>query len=381
MDEAEFDAEPEGRPAPFDPDATATFGPFVAAPTPAAPVGAAGMFSASAPTMATPVVGGVAGAGAGTMVVEEVVDDEGDEPPKKKIPTSTKFLLIAIAWVALVFVLINQFKKDAPEANLSAQLDTTDGATFDDGGTPDIIDTPSEEAADLNGDGVLEADELAQAREGSATAGRELATGGAGGGEGSGGSSGSSGGGSGGGGSDDPTAGAALPGAAPTGGATGGGSGTTTTTVAAGGGSGGSGGDGGGATTTTTTKSGGGTTTTTTTTKATTTTTSAPPAGGGGGGQTSPITLAVGAKDKKYVYPPGFTKDLVLPRGSRITFTNNETSAGTGRDHSFTISDGVWDSGILGKNKFATSPGLPAGSYTYACSTHPDTMNGTLTVT
>jgi plastocyanin len=366
--------------ASFGEEPTGAYDPFIAAPLPApepvpemAAVGAAGLFPGGEATVATPIVQPRVGGGDG--------DGPVGEKKKKKIPTSTKFLVIAIAWVGLVLVLINQFKHDAPEANLSAQLETN-GATFDDGGTPDIIDTPEEEAADLNGDGVLDEQELELAHEAAAAAAGtdgDLAAGGeagdgSGGGTTSGGSSGS----------DDPTAETLVPGAAPsgggtatggsTGGTTGGSSGDTTATTT----SGGAGGGIVGGVTTTTAKSGGSGATTTTTaggggggTATTTATTTA--GGGGGGGTTTPtptdttITIA-GNSGNGFTYSP---HNFTVPAGSRVRMTNTSANA-----HTWKLGDGV----AIPVAKGATTIYQTVQStVTYRCTLHTG-MTGTITV-
>jgi hypothetical protein len=212
--------------------------------------------------------GGAAGGGEGPPPDEPDADEE-EAPRKKRVPTSTKIVLVAFGWVLLVLFLVGQFSKHGGPAQPVAQLDTVakDGASAE----PEPVDTEEEAAFDANGDGLLSADEQAAAE----SAG--VAVGGSNGG--SGGSSseaatyegtptagGSAGGSSG-------SSGTTTPGAAPGGGSTGG---VTTTTA-----SGGGGGGGGqtttttakGSTTTTTSKGGGGTTTTSTTAAPTTTTT------------------------------------------------------------------------------------------------------------
>lgn len=306
------------------------------------------------PTMFAPAAG-AADRAEPLDVVEDEPDDDEDKP--KKMATSTKLVLVAAVWVLFTLFLVGRFSQDKPDT-VSTRFDPSQG--FDDGGTPDVIDTPEEEAADLNGDGVLDDQELAAAVEELASAGEEGSAGdGA-----SAGDPGGAGGPSGGSYEATPTdapAPPAVPGVAP--------AGATTTTA---------GGDGGGNTatttapkTTTTSKPGGGTSTTTTT------------AGGGGGATTTappgvPVDITVTAKNFAYGYPTGYAKDLVVPRGSRITFDNIEISASV--DHSFTINGG-WNSGTIDKNDGPrTSPDLLEGTYSYHCNVH-DWMNGTITVT
>jgi plastocyanin len=88
--------------------------------------------------------------------------------------------------------------------------------------------------------------------------------------------------------------------------------------------------------------------------------------------------LNVGATNGAYVYPSGRTKDLTLPARSRIRFDNTETNNGTA--HSFTVTL-VWDSGAIKANdgdRLSPEMGTPGATYTYNCTVHPTTMNGTI---
>ena len=309
-------------------------------------------------------------------------DGEDEAPEKqKRIKTSTKVVLVAAGWVLLTLFLIGQFSADKAQPSAVARLDTVsgeDGATdetLEEEFEPEPVDTEEEEALDVDGDGFLSAEEqgivegeaAASLDGGGSSSSGEGASGSTGGGTGSGSGS-TSGGESGGGGN-------AVPGAAPattTTARTGAGGGATTTTTAGGGGGGG----GGGTTSTTaTTKPGGGGTTTTTTASTTTTSTATSTPSG--------LHLLVKAvAEKRYEFPSPHTKDLSLPVGSTITFDNNEDD----RRHSFTIRRSVttllvWDSGELAAGDDPEpSPPLQAGTYTFACTNHPNSMNGTIAV-
>lgn len=303
------------------------------------------------PTMFAP---DAAGAGGPTDPLEAIEDepDDDDEKPKK-MATSTKVVLIAAVWVLFTLFLVGRFSQDKPDA-VSTQFGTSEG--FDDGGTPDVIDTPEEEAADVNGDGVLDDDELAAAVEGLASAREEASAGDAASAGDPGGAGGSSGGGYDGTPTDAPAT-PAVPGAPP--------AGATTTTV-------GGGGTITKTTTTTTTTAGGGATTITTSTTTT---------AGGGATTTAPgtaVPLVIFAyNDSGYSYLTGYEEPLTLYRGSTITFDNRDL----GTRHSFTV-PGIWDSGTIRANDDPeTSPALAPGTYTYSCLNHPDDMKGTLTVT
>ena len=313
---------------------------------------------------------------------DELVGDDdvdGDDPPKKKkrIATSTKVILVIAGWLLLTLFLVGEFSKDKNETDIRAQLESANDF-YDDGGTPDVVDTEDEEAADLDGDGFITEEERAAALEGLSSAGEdgsssEAAAGEDGSGSDGGGDAGS---GSGGGGvypgqpADGETAPTAVPGTAP-------GGGPTTTTTAAGGGGGGGGG-GGNATTTTTAKPGGGGGGGATTTSSPTT--SAPPPPPPTTEQPGdPVTLDVTASGLAYHYPEGYSSTLVLPRGSKIRFDNTEGNNGT--SHSFTVLNG-WNSGQIKANDGTrTMPdGLTVGTYQFRCTVHAS-MNGTITVT
>lgn len=314
---------------------------------------------------------------------DELDEDAEPEKKKKRIATSTKVVLVVAGWLLLTLFLIGEFSKDkTPTADtVSAQLDTVDGdLEFDDGGTPDIVDTEAEALFDTDGDGYLSETERASAIEAyeAAVESGEIAIGEPWNGF-TGGSATAT---------DEGAAESAVPGAAPaaggisggtgagagTGGGTGGGgAAATTTTVASGGGG------GGGATTTTAKPSGGGTGSTTTTARATTTTgpapTSPPPPAGG---DASPVTITITGKAEAYGYPDGYSRELRLPHRSRIRFDNVET--GNSIKHSFTIL-GVWDSQKIKRDDpVKESPELPRGTYVYKCTEHPLQMEGTLEV-
>lgn len=294
---------------------------------------------------------------------DDELDDDDEEPKKKKrVATSTKIVLVVAGWILLTLFLVGEFSENKNEPDTAnAELQTTTGE-FDDGGTPDIVDTEAEAEFDLDGDGLLDETERSaalEAFEASVEAG-EVAIGESDVSE-------SDGGGSGGGsypGPDGATAETAVPGAAPS-------SGSSTTTAKP---------SGGGASPTTTapapttTKPGGGVATSTTPTTA-----APPPPPPTTEAPGDPVALTVTASGLQFQYPSGYSKNLSLPAGSTISFKNNEASANI--DHSFTIVGG-WDSGAVNKNSpLATSPALSKGSYDYKCKIHPAAMNGTLTVT
>jgi plastocyanin len=295
---------------------------------------------------------------------DDELDDDDEAPRKKKrVATSTKIVLVVAGWILLTLFLVGEFSENRNKPDTaSAELETTT-EEFDDGGTPDIVDTEAEAEFDLDGDGFLDEAERGaalEAFEASVEAG-EVAIGESDVSE----SEGSGGGGGTYPGPDGETATPAVPGAAPSGG-----SGSSTTTTAKPGG-------GGSPTTTaapTTTKPGGGGGTT-----STTPTTAAPPPPPTTEAPGDPVALNVTASGFLYQYPAGYSKNLSLPAGSTISFKNTEASANI--DHSFSIVNG-WDSGVVNKNSAVkTSPELAKGSYEYRCKVHPTTMNGTLTVT
>lgn len=290
---------------------------------------------------------------------DDELDDDEEPKKKKRVATSTKIVLVVAGWLLLTLFLVGEFSenKNKPDT-ASAELQTTE--EFDDGGTPDIVDTEAEAEFDLDGDGFLDETERSaalEAFEASVEAG-EVAIGESD-------VSDSDGSGSGDGtypGPDGATAETAVPGAAP---ASGSGSSTTTTAKPSGGGA--------SPTTTaapTTTKPGNAPTTTTSPT-----TTAPPPPPPSGQAETYTVT----AKNGAYVYAGSDVGTLVLFRGSKITFDNTEGNNGT--YHSFTI-DGVWDSGrIRSSDPARTMPDpLSPGTYRFYCTEH-SSMEGTLRVT
>jgi plastocyanin len=312
---------------------------------------------------------------------DELDDADGGAPKKKRMATSTKIVLVVAGWILLTLFLVGEFSKDkTPVADpASAQLDTVEGEDVPEEEELFIDEEVALEEFDTDGDGVLSDTERAAAVEAyeAAVASGEIAIGepwkGVTGGTATA--------------TEEGAGESAMPGAGPTSGGSGSSSGTgtsggstagggsTTTTAASGGGGGG----GGGESTTTTAKAPGGNPTTTvkpTTTTSPTTTQAPPPPPPGGG---TPVTFTVTASN--LAYHSDQNRTITLPRGSKITFDNQEGNNSI--DHSFTI-EGGWDSGTLNRNADPkTSPELQAGSYTFSCKVHPalPAMRGSLTIT
>lgn len=285
-------------------------------------------------------------------------DDELDDEPaakKKRVATSTKVILVVGGWLLLTLFLVGQFSKgSAGPDTVSAQLDTVN-EDFDDGGTPDVVDTDAELVFDSDGDGYLDETERAAVVEayeaavasgevvvgepwhGTVSEGSALAT------------------------DDGATAAPAVPGAGPASDASASAappgltSETTTTTTKPGGAT---------STTTTTTKSGG-TSSTTTTAKAapasTTTTTAA---------DAAPVDRAITVSGN----PSGFSYDprsFSVPSGSRVKMVNRSTAA-----HTWQIGDGAPKP--LPKDGTIDYQTITS-TVSYRCTIHPG-MEGTITV-
>lgn len=288
---------------------------------------------------------------------DDELDDEldDDEAPKKKkrVATSTKIVLVVAGWILLTLFLVGEFSrnKDKPDT-ASAELQTTTGE-FDDGGTPDVVDTEAEAEFDLDGDGFLDETERSaalEAFEASVEAG-EVAIGESDVSE-------SDGGGSGDAtypGPEGETATSAVPGAAPS-------SGSSTTTTAKPSGGGGASPTTTAAPATTTTRQGNAPTTTTSPT------TTAPPPGA----QPSDTTIVVTGTPGAFVLEP---RNFSIVQGSRVRMQNLSN-----KDHKWKVGnrDEVTvnkTGGISDYQEFNTK-----GAISYRCTIHPD-MDGTITVT
>jgi plastocyanin len=281
--------------------------------------------------------------------------DDDDEAPKKekRVATSTKIVLIVAGWILLTLFLVGEFsrnKNDPDTAN--AELQTTTGG-FDDGGTPDVVDTEAEAEFDIDGDGFLDETERSaalEAFEASFEAGEvaidesDVSE--------------SDGDGSGDGtspGPDGETATSAVPGAAPASG------GSTTTTAKPSGG-------GGSPTTTaapTTTKPGNSPTTTTSPT-----TTAPPPPPPPPPNEVSESTILVTGTPGAFVLAP---RSFTIAEGSKVRMQNSSN-----KDHKWKIADRPEVTVAKGTTS-AYQEFNSKGSIPYRCTIHPD-MDGTITV-
>lgn len=283
---------------------------------------------------------------------EAAADANDDEAPAKAgIPTGTKVVVVAAAWLLLTLFLVDRFSHD-PAANGSTRLDQV-AADEDENEAP--ADEEQGEDGDESDDGWGEDAGAGEAGVGAGGYAEALAATGAdpvAGGAGSGGVypgvpaqvSGGVGGGS------------AAPGAAPA---------ATSSTAPAG-----------------PAAPGGGSATTAPSTGATTTTTMVAPGGGGsggGGGSTHTtaapappeytITILANKQQGKWVYD---TADLSVPSGSLVRMVNESSTA-----HTWKIGDGTAielpAKGSTGYRTFTTT-------VTFACTRH-DYMRGKVTVT
>jgi plastocyanin len=288
---------------------------------------------------------------------DDELDDDDEAPKKKKrVATSTKIVLVVAGWILLTLFLVGEFSENKNKPNTaSAELQTTT-PEFDDGGTPDIVDTEAEAEFDLDGDGFLDETERTaaiEAFEASVEAG-EVAIGESDVSDSEGGGTGAYPG------PDGETAETAVPGAAPSSG----GSATNTTTTTAKP----SGGGGGSPTTTapapTTTKPGAPAPTTTTTPP----TTAPPPPPGA---QPTDNTIVVTGTPGAFVLEP---RDLSIVQGSRVRMQNLSN-----KDHKWKVGnrDEVTvdkAGGVSDYQVFNTK-----GTISYRCTIHPG-MDGTITV-
>lgn len=286
---------------------------------------------------------------------DDELDDDDEAPKKKKrVATSTKIVLIVAGWILLTLFLVGEFSRNKNNPDTAnAELQTTTGE-FDDGGTPDIVDTEAEAEFDLDGDGFLDESERSaalEAFEASVEAG-EVAIGESDVSE-------SEGGGSGDGtypGPDGETATPAVPGAAPSSGS---GSSTTTTAKPSG---------GGGSPTTTaapaTTKPGNAPTTTASPTTTSPTPTTAPPAPTAGPPQTIEITKS----GSDYIYTP---RNFTVSPGTQVNMFNNSNAL-----HNWKVGNATPE--VLAKG-FKTEYRTINATVDYRCTIH-DELTGRITV-
>lgn len=88
--------------------------------------------------------------------------------------------------------------------------------------------------------------------------------------------------------------------------------------------------------------------------------------GSGSGGSAKAVTIA------DYTYEPG---DLVVPVGTKVTFTNEDSTP-----HTATSKErGAFDSGSVDTGKNSEIALEKAGTFQYYCAFHPF-MKGTITV-
>jgi plastocyanin len=86
----------------------------------------------------------------------------------------------------------------------------------------------------------------------------------------------------------------------------------------------------------------------------------------GSGGAAEAVTIA------DYTYEPA---DLTVPVGTRVTFTNEDSTPHTATSKQ----QGTFDSGSIDTGKSGTIRLEQAGSFAYYCAFHPF-MKGTITV-
>lgn len=87
---------------------------------------------------------------------------------------------------------------------------------------------------------------------------------------------------------------------------------------------------------------------------------------GGGGNESESIEM---------VQTSFVPTELVVPVGTTVTWTNNDTIA-----HTTTADDGAWDSATMSPEDTFVFTFDRAGTYEFFCSIHPSTMRGTIQV-
>ena len=104
----------------------------------------------------------------------------------------------------------------------------------------------------------------------------------------------------------------------------------------------------------------------------------------GGGGTTAPSAApaAAGAKEITIQNSALSAKTLEVPVGTKVTWTNKDSSAHTATSGAPNAADGKFDSGSLAQNATFSFTFAQAGTYSYFCTRHPTTaaLMGTITV-